>query len=41
MWSGLTLGPSSFTPIQISPLAFCIKLQTVGTLCFCEQRPFV
>ena len=27
--------------IHTSPLAFLIKLKTVGMLCFCVQKPFV
>ena len=32
---------SSYLPIHISPLAFHIKLQIIGMLCFCLQKPFV
>ena len=38
MWSGLTLGPLPILPLYIGPLAFHIKLQAVGTLCFCVQN---
>ena len=33
------LGPP-YLPIDISPLAFYIKLQTVGTVCSCVQKTF-